>query len=147
MSWDVAIEGPDVFGRHKALGGTQNSRNTLVIQCDNEEQLHLAYLIPIKEFEEVPDLPATFLIQIDSNEPVRLDATLRGWNDRNAGIVVSGRTRELAETILLFGTAKGRVNIGYDVRGSRDSATFGARGSTAAIRKIDATCKLSDITD
>lgn len=147
FSWDVTVEGPDVFGTHKALGGTRSAGKTLVIQCDNEEQLHLAYLIPIKEFDEVEPRQATFLVQVDTDEPKHLDAVLRGWNDNNAAVVVSGRTAELIEVILMMGTAKKQVNVGVDIEGARASASFSARGSTATIRKIDATCGLSAIID
>lgn len=147
LSWGVWTEGPDVFGSHKALASTSNGRNTLVVQCDTEEFLHMAYLIPVKEFEDIPDRPATFLIQVDDGEPKRFAAAARGWNNNNAGVVVSGRTKELADIVLLLGSAKSKINIGYEIAGVRDSASFSARGSTAAIRTIDATCKLSAIAE
>lgn len=147
LSWDATVEGPDVFGQMKALGGTTNGRDTLVIQCDSAEDLFLAFLVPIPEFEETPVVPATFLIQIDDAQPRELVATLRGWNKSNAGIVVEGRRAENVEAIELFGTAKRRINIGFVINGKKGSATFDARGSTKAVRRLVEACKLGDIKD
>ena len=95
LAWDVSVEGPDVFGATKALAATTNGREFLVIQCDSDNELYLALTTPKKEFEEVPTVPATFLIQIDSDAPQKLDASTRAWNNNSMGIVVSDRTPEL----------------------------------------------------
>lgn len=140
--WDVSVEGPDVFGATKALAATTNGREFLVIQCDSDNELYLALTTPKKEFEEVPTVPATFLIQIDSDAPQKLDASTRAWNNNSMGIVVSDRTPELIGVIKKIGGAKQRVNVGYELAGGRDSATFGARGSTKAIEKVVKSCGL-----
>jgi hypothetical protein len=142
-AWDVRVEGPDVFGLTKVLGGTTNGRETLVVQCNSEDELFLALIFPKKEFEEIPTLPAKFFLQTDSEKPQVLDAVLRTWNDKNAGIVMSGRSEDIISAIKGMGTAKSRVNVGYELSGMRESASFGARGSTKTIDRIVKDCKLS----
>lgn len=141
-AWDVRVEGPDVFGITKALAGTKNGRETLVIQCDSQDELYLALISPKKEFDEIPTLPAKFLIQIDSGTALTLDAVMRTWNDKNAGIVMSGRSEDIISAIKSMGTAKSRVNVGYEVAGMRESATFGARGSTKTVERVVKVCGL-----
>jgi hypothetical protein len=147
LSWDATIEGPDVFGATKALGGIDNGRDSLVIQCSSDDTLHLALLLPVKEFEETPTTPATFHIQIDDGQPVALEASLRGWNKNYRGVVLSEKTAELISLVRSFGTAKRVVNVGYEVNGYRDSASFSARGSTQAIKRISDACKLNATTN
>ncbi|MUT27297.1 MULTISPECIES: hypothetical protein [Mesorhizobium] len=42
-------------------------------------------------------------------------------------------------------TSKGKVNVGYDIAGNRDSASFSSRGSTSAMQRVIDGCKLSAI--
>lgn len=142
MAWETTVEGPDVFGVTKALGGTSNGREFMVVQCNSDGDLYLALISPKKEFEDVPEIPATFLIQIDSETPHKLDATLRAWNDKNAGIVASGRSDDVVSALKAIGTAKRNVNVGFEVAGMRESATFGARGSTKAVETIIKSCTI-----
>lgn len=142
FAWGVNVEGPDVFGDTKAIATVDSGRNSLVVQCDSNDMLYLAFIIPKKKFEDIPSRPAKFLVQIDAGQPSTLDADFRSWNDDYAGFVMSGRSAELISTVLSFGTAKTKINVGYDIAGNRDSASFGARRSTKTIEKLAKACAL-----
>ena len=144
-AWSATVDGPDVFGVTKVIATEGSGREGIVVQCDSKDQLHIATIFRKKEFEDIPEFPATLLIKVGEAEPFKLGATLRTWNDNYGGIVVSGRTPELVAVVKAISTAKSKINVGYEIGGEQFSATFGARGSTSAMQKAINGCKLTDI--
>jgi len=145
LAWDVSIDGPDVFGVTKVFTTEGNAREAIVVQCDSKDELFVALIFKKKEFEDVPTIPATLLFQINGATPVKLEATLRAWNDNYGGVVASGRVPELVDTIKAIQDASGKINAGYEALGNQASASFGSRGSTDAMQKIMKHCLLDGI--
>jgi hypothetical protein len=143
FAWNATVEGPDVFGVTKVIASEGNQRELLVVQCDSKDALHIAYIFAKKEFEDLPTAPATLLVQANGDEPHKLDATLRVWNDNYGGVVASGRDADLLAVLKKIGAAKGKVNVGYEAKGHQWSASFSSRGSTKAIERVIEGCKLS----
>jgi hypothetical protein len=139
------VEGPDVFGATKAWAIEDGSQDSLVVQCDSEDDLYIAYITPKKPFEEIPTVPATLYIQASGEAPLQLDAVLRSWNDNYAGVVASGRDPQLIAVLREIEVAKSKINVGYDISGNRDSSSFGSRGSTQAMKSLFDACQLSDV--
>jgi hypothetical protein len=144
-AWSASVDGPDVFGNIKVIATEGSGRDAIVVQCDSKEELYVAFIKRKKEFEEIPELPASLLIQVNSGEPLRLSATLRSWNDNYMGFVATGREPALVQAINAIKGASGRINVGAEVSGNQVSATFGSRGSTSAMNKVIASCKLNAI--
>jgi hypothetical protein len=71
-----------------------------------------------------------------------LDATYRNWNDNYAGIVANGKTDEIIKLVNSIGSAKGKIEVGYDVVGIRESASFSSLRSTQTIKTVFEKCKL-----
>jgi hypothetical protein len=45
--WNVRVDGPDVFGASTVVAVVDgDSRNGLVVQCNSEDSLALAYILP-----------------------------------------------------------------------------------------------------
>lgn len=143
--WFANIEGPDVFGNVTVIAQTGNERDGFVVQCDQQDQLILAYVIRIKEFESINPAPAELLIQADTNPPKSLSAELGGWNNNFAGVSVRGRTSELVDIVRMIGSAKSKINIGVIINGNRMSESFDSGGSTSAMKTVITGCKLGDI--
>jgi hypothetical protein len=120
-------------------------RDSLVVQCDSKETLFVAYVLRKKEFEEVTEAPAMLYIQGSSASSLKLEATIRTWNDNYAEVVAVGRIPELMAVIAEIKDSKGKVNVGYDISGNQDSASFSSRGSTKAMQRVIDGCKPSDI--
>lgn len=145
FAWQASTEGPDVFGVTKVIATENGLRDSLVVQCDSKESLFVAYILRKKEFEDVPEGPATLYLQGSSGSPLKLAATIRTWNDNYAGVVAVGRVPEVMAAIQEIKNSKAKVNVGYDIAGNQASASFGSRGSTAAMQRVIDGCKLSDI--
>ena len=128
IAWDAQVTGPDVFGATKVFASTGGIRENLIVQCDSDKLLFIALLFPKKEFEAVNETPATLFVQIDSDSPQKLTATLRSWNDNFAGIVVTDR-EVVARLVFGIEGSKQIVKVGYDIFGVRDSMEFSSRGS------------------
>lgn len=141
-AWTANVDGPDVFGVTKVFAIEGGERESLVVQCDSDENLFIAYIFRKKEFETVNETPATLLIQINGEQPASLSATMRAWNDNYGGVVASGRTAENIAVVTAIGKASGKINIGFEFLGNRESASVGSRGSTAAMKKVMDLCKL-----
>lgn len=141
-AWSANIEGPDVFGVTKVIATEGGDREGMVIQCDSKDALHFAFIFRKKEFEPVTEAPATLYVQIDGASPVKLDASLREWNDIYGGFVVTGRDGELLSLLQSLGRAKSKVNIGAEVYGQQSSASFSARGSTKTVEQLTKFCNL-----
>jgi hypothetical protein len=140
--WTAHADGPDVFGTTKVVAVTDGPRQSLIVQCDDKDQLFLAFIFAKKEFDNVPTVPANLLIQTDGGTPVHLMAEIREWNDNYAGVVVEGRTPELVNVLQSIHDAHLHINIGIAVGDNRQSASFEADGSTAAIDEVFSGCKL-----
>ncbi|OBQ83759.1 hypothetical protein A9K71_23350 [Mesorhizobium sp. WSM3873] len=59
LAWQANTEGPDVFGITKVIATEGSLRDSLVVQCDSKDTLFVAYIMRKKEFDEVPEGPAT----------------------------------------------------------------------------------------
>lgn len=147
MAWTATTEGPDVFGNTKVFASSGGRRDTLVVQCDQKEQLLIAIIYPKKKFENIPEAPATLLIKASDGAPVSLSANMRSWNDNFYGVSASGRTKELVGIVRAIGAAKRKIQVGIEVGGIQQSSTFSSRGSTKAMNKVIKGCKLDQITE
>ncbi|MDH4988596.1 hypothetical protein QEZ47_24380 [Aminobacter anthyllidis] len=144
-AWEANIEGPDVFGVTKVLATVISLREGMVVQCDSKEELSFAFIFRKKEFEDVVAGPATLYLQGASSEPLKLPAELRVWNDNYGGVVASGRDPQVLAAIKEIQEARSKLNVGIEIGGSQNSASFGSRGSTKAMEKVIQGCKLADI--
>lgn len=142
FAWDATVDGPDVFGKTKvvALDGALN--NSLVVQCDSETDLFIAFIFKKKEFQEITEIAAKLFIKTTEASPTILEATYRNWNDNYAGVVASGKTDDIIRLVNSIGLAKGKIEVGYDVAGIRESASFSSRRSTQTIKTVVEKCKL-----
>ena len=92
-------------------------------------------------------VPADLLVKVDNGPVEKLDAQLRQWNDRFLGIVAEGRTPDILAAVRAIGAANGTINVGADVSGARQTDSFDAQGSTAAMNTVVKNCKLDDVGD
>ena len=144
--WTTKVEGPDVFGNTKVHAiAASNINESLVIQCDQKDDLHIALLFRKKEFDKLPTVPAELLVQADNGQPVKLSAVLRTWNDNYGGIVAEGSSAELVAILRTIALARGKINLGAVVNGNQICASFGSQGSRAAMEKAIKSCKLEEL--
>lgn len=141
-SWEVSVDGPDVFDKIKVVATEGNLRESLVVQCDSESEFMIAYIFRKKEFEDTPDAPAKLHLKWSDASPVVLDATLRDWNDNYGGIVVSGREPPIMTVIAGIRDAKSKIQVGIEILGNKESATFSSKGSKKAMTAVLEKCKL-----
>jgi hypothetical protein len=142
--WTAKVEGPDVFGNTKVLATTDGFRESIVVQCDQKDEMFIAYVFRKKEFDSVTSTTADFLVQTDGGQPTKLNASLRNWNDNFAGVVASGKSAEIISVIKAIASARGKIGVGVVVRGNQISASFGSSGSRAAMDKVLKNCRLDD---
>ena len=145
--WDAWVDGPNIFGTTSVLASVDGSENSLVIQCNGEDELNLAVITPMSpsDMEVISNahpIPAKLLIRIDNGDVKTFDAVMRGWNKSHAGVVVEGRSADVIDAVRAIGGAKRVIDIGTVVLGTRATGTFPAIGSTAAIKKVMEHCKL-----
>jgi hypothetical protein len=143
--WTAKVEGPDVFGNTKVIAGTAGRSDSLVIQCDQKDDLYIAFLFRKKEFDKIPNVSADLLLQSEGGQPMKMSAMLRTWNDNYAGIVVVGRSAENVAVLRTIASALGKINVGAVVNGNQMSAAFGSQGSRSAMDKAIKSCKLDDL--
>ena len=141
-AWDATVDGPDVFGKIKVVALDATFNSSLVVQCDSETELFVAFIFKKKEFQEITEVPAKLYIKTAEASPTVLEATFRNWNDNYAGVVATGRNDEVIKLVNAIGLAKGKIEVGYDVAGLRESASFGSRKSTQTIKTVFDKCKL-----
>lgn len=142
--WSAHKEGPDVFGTTKVIAVTSGDRQSLVVQCNDKDELYIAYIFLKKKFDEVSTSPADLLFQIDGATPTHLAAEIRNWNDDYAGVVADGRSPEIVNVLRSIRDGHVRINVGVIVAGNRDSASFETSGSTSALEDVIAGCKLAE---
>ena len=99
LAWNAEVNGPDVFGKITVVASEHILNKSLVVQCDTETELFLAFIIKKKEFDTTPEVPAKLLIKTSDAAPTILDATLRDWNDNYMGVVVAGRNDDVIKVI------------------------------------------------
>ena len=141
-SWQANVDGPDVFDKVKVVATEGNARESLVVQCDSDSEFMFAYIFRKKEFEDTPDSPAKLFLKWSDASPVELDANLRGWNDNYGGIVVSGRDPMIVSVIAGIRDAKDKIQVGMEILGNKESATFSSKGSKKAMTTVFEKCKL-----
>lgn len=144
-AWTINVDGPDVFGKMKALAAEGSDTEGLVVQCDSKDELDLAYIFKADKPDEISEAEANLYIQTNGNAPVKLQATIRGWNSAYGGVVAAGRTAEIVHEIEAIRDAKGPIQIGAEVDGNQVSASVTSNGSTAVMQRLIDACKLSDI--
>ena len=145
--WGVRVDGPDVFGDTTVVAVSEGQKGNFVIQCNQTDQLDVAYTIKKKEFDTVEARPADLLVQVDGGRPTKLPAILDNWNDNYIGIAVKDRSPDLVALIRAIGNAKHAINIGILVGSIRESDTFEAVGSTHAMTQVIQGCKLDNINE
>jgi hypothetical protein len=150
--WYADARGPDVFGTETVLAAAQGTKSTLVIQCNGDDGLRVAliFLATPAELDAVSKqpsgVPAKLLIRIDGGAVKTFNAHLTGWNDTHEGVVAEGRTTDLIAGVRAIGGAQNSIDAGIDIEGAKDSDTFDAVGSTAAIKTVTEHCKLGEGT-
>jgi len=141
-AWSAKTFGPDVFGQTTVVAESGGEDESLVVQCDDQGKLFIAFIFTKKKFDEVQTLPADLLIQVDNGTPIHLGAETRSWNDDYAGVVAEGRTSASISGLKAIGGARTSLNAGVVVGDHRESATFSSAGSTEAIEEAFRGCKL-----
>lgn len=143
FAWDSNVDGPDVFGAKKVLAAEEGYQSTLVIQCATDESTLLAVIMPKKEFEDVPSMPAELFFKTSTSAVIKIPATTRSWNDKRMGVVASSDKDDLWPIIAGIRDTKDKIQVGFDIRGNKFSDSFSARGSTKAMNAILENCKVS----
>jgi hypothetical protein len=147
FAWEVFVEGPDVFDKTKVVATESNFNEGLTIQCNSDDELLIAYIFKKKEFDSVAETPGKILIKVGEAPPMKLDGSLRAWNDNYGGVVASGRDPELVNVIKQIKDAKGKIQIGIEFLGSQASAEVSSRGSTKAMETVLSKCKLESAVE
>lgn len=142
FAWEVRVDGPDVFDKVKVITTETGLNANLVIQCDSESDLQLAYIFKKKEFDKTVEAPAKLFVKTGEGPPTILDASFRDWNDNYSGVIVSGLTVELWQVLSDIGSAKKKIQAGIDVLGLKDSSSFGMQKSAQVLHTIFEKCKL-----
>jgi hypothetical protein len=142
FAWEALVDGPDVFNKTTVVATEANFNHSLIVQCDSEETLFLAFLEKKKEFEPVPESPAKLYLKWSDGEPLILDATVKEWNSNYLGVVVSGRENSVLKAIEGIRDAKSKIQSGIEILGSKTAASFSSRGSQKAMKSVIEKCKL-----
>lgn len=142
-AWDATVMGPDVFGKTTVIAGESGIQGEiLVVQCDSEELLELALVVPKQRFAEVDEFMAKMLIRVDDGEVLEFAAVHQGWNDNHSAFVaMAGRETKITMVKRIEG-AISSVDVGISAYGKDTGFSFSASGSTAAMEKVRAGCKL-----
>jgi len=151
--WRAHVSGPDELGNTTVnVQVVGDSGNALVIQCNQNDTLYLAYLIAgtkaqLKEMStSTARMLATLLLKIGNGAVSKFDAEFRLWNSEYLAVVASGREPELVAAIQAIGSAKGRISVGADVYGLRErSESIGSAGAAAAMNTVMKGCKLDEV--
>lgn len=150
--WGVRVDGPDVFGNTKVIAVVSGaSDDGLVVQCEGKASLLLAYIMPgtASELDELSQagagVPIDLLIKVGNDAVRTFSAQLSQWNNKYMGVVAQGRTPELVAMVRAIGTASGRISVGVDFLGQKQSESFGATGSAAAMNTVVKDCSLDKI--
>jgi hypothetical protein len=142
FSWETTVDGPDVFGKVKVVAAEDLASMSMVVQCDSETELFVAFIFRKKEFQEINEIPAKLYVKTTDASPSIYDAVFRNWNDNYAGVVAAGRSNELVQLIETIGNAKAKIEVGYEVGGNRESASFSSHRSKQAMKTVFGKCKL-----
>jgi hypothetical protein len=150
--WGARVDGPDVFGTTKVIAAVSSaSGDGLVVQCDGKDALLLAYIMPgtPSELSELSQagtgVPIDLLVKAGNDAVRTFTAQLSRWNNKYMGVVAQGRTPELVAMVRAIGAASGRISVGVDFLGHKQSESFGADGSTAAMNTAVKDCNLDKV--
>ena len=151
--WSAQVTGPDVFGNTTVLAAVDSANGDgLVVQCDQNSELDLAYIIPgtPSEMDEATksdvDIPADLLLKVDSGQVIKLSAQLKPWNNSYLGVVASGRTTDIVAAIKAIEGANDEISVGAEILGNQQSDAFDAGNSTSSMNTAMTDCKLDSIT-
>ena len=53
FAWQSSAEGPDIFGKTVAIATSEGDKESLVVQCDSDGQLSVAFIFAIKKYDDV----------------------------------------------------------------------------------------------
>lgn len=150
--WSSQVTGPDVFGNTTVLATVDNADgNGLVVQCDQNNTLDLAYIIPgtPSELDELSkagtSIPADLLVKVDHGQVMKFSAEFKAWNNTYIGIVASGRTTDIVAAIKAMGAAASQISVGAVIAGTQQSDSFDVENSTSTMNTATLDCKLSNI--
>jgi hypothetical protein len=146
LAWEASVDGPDVFNKTTVISMEDNYNHSLIVQCDSESVLLLAFLEKKKEFEPVSEGPAKLYLKWADGGPIVLDATIREWNSNYLGVVVSGRENSVLKAVEGIRDAKAKIQAGIEILGNKTSATFGSHGSQKAMKTVIEKCNLPKAT-
>ncbi len=141
-AWDAIVDGPDVFGKTTVLAMDIAPQASLVLQCNSEGEVLLAFTYPKKAFEEVAEQQAVLYFTASDAEPMKLPATFRAWNDNYAGVVAALDHDAQSSVIAAIRNAKGSIKAGADISGNKISSNFTSKGSASAMKKVTEGCKI-----
>ena len=151
--WSAQVTGPDVFGNTTVLASVDDAAGqSLVVQCDQNDTLDLAYLIPgtPSEMDDASKagvgIPADLLVKVDDAQVMKFSAQLRAWNNTYLAVVASGRTTAIVAAIKAIGRASSQISVGAEILGNQQTDTFDASNSTSSMNTATTECKLSSIT-
>jgi hypothetical protein len=151
--WLANVSGPDEMGNTTVnADGIGASGNELVIRCDQNDTLYVAYLIAgtksqLNEMAKSSEsMLATLLLKIGNRTVGKFEAEFRLWNSAYLAVVASGRVPELVAAIQAIGSAKGPISVGAEVYGRRErSESIGSAGAAAAMNTVMHGCNLGEV--
>lgn len=144
FAWDAMVNGPDVFGETTVLAGEEGMQSKLVVQCNSKGEVVIAMISPKKQFDSVNETEAALFFAFNADQPVKISARLRSWNDNFAGVVSTATKDETIPLLIGIRDAKGPIKAGADILGNKISDSYSSSGSTAAMKTLLEKCKLSD---
>jgi hypothetical protein len=151
--WAAHMEGPDAYGEPAFVAvSAAPSGDALLVLCDQNNLLALAYLIPgtSTELSEMSkpgtELPVTLLLKIGDGGQIRVDAQLRRWNNKYLAAIAGGRTGELTGLVREIGSSSRAISVGMDILGDKQGESFDSTGSADAMGMAIKDCKLGDVS-
>ena len=143
-AWVTKSEGPDVFGDTTVTAINVNlDGRGLVITCNQADQLTLAFIEKAATANDIPETQATVLFQIDGGAPQSLDAVLRAWNDKFAGVIAAGRSDNSVAIARALSAARKKINVGIKIGDQRESESFDTANSAQVAKALEQDCKFA----
>lgn len=136
----------DLFsgGKQAMMIGELSSQNSAIIFDCTKQNLKVSYVEMDKTSEVTSDIPMDLILKVDSNNPVKLDATLTRRNVQS--VQISANDDEQIKTLLKqIKDAKSKIQIGVQTKdgGNQISLSGNASGSTTAVSSFASACEIT----
>ena len=143
LSWDLSVDGPDVFDVTSATlsAEVRNTTDLLRFECSTEKTPIVAWLISAEDVKNPNKLDGKIIIQVKGEGRVSIPAVTSAWNKNYFALL--GRDSELiSEALSLVKGAVIDIQVGYVIPkvGLKQSGSITAIGSTRATDGFLRTC-------